>query len=150
MAFWGQTTEKHRFPETELAHPLKREQSENKEFFIAPGVIMEGKIKGMGNVRIAGCFKGEIHAKGDVTAEPKAHIIGCIWAENIVVRGEVEGDIHATSRVGLLDFGVLNGNLRTSLLTVATGSRMRGKVELGWDEREADKVVPIESAKFGV
>jgi cytoskeletal protein CcmA (bactofilin family) len=150
MAFWGQTTEKHRFPETELAHPLKREQSENKEFFIAPGVIIEGKIKGTGNVRIAGCFKGEIHAKGNVTVEPKAHIIGCIWAQNIVVRGEIEGDIHATSRVGLLDFGVLNGNLRTSLLTVATGSRMRGKVELGWDEKEADKVVPIESAKFGV
>ncbi len=150
MAFWGQTTEKHQFPETELAHPLKREQSENKEFFIAPGVIIEGKIKGTGNVRIAGCFKGDIHAKGNVTVEPGAHIIGCIWAENIVVRGEVEGDIHATSRVGLLNFGVLNGNLRASLLTVATGSRMRGKVELGWDEREADKVVPIESAEFGV
>ncbi len=150
MALWGQTTEKEQFHETELAQPSLQQHSEDKEFIIAPGVIIEGKIKGTGNVRIAGCFKGEIHVKGNVTVEPKAHIIGCIWAQNIVVRGEIEGDIYATSRVGLLDFGVLNGNLRTSLLTVATGSRMRGKVELGWDEREADKVVPIESAKFGV
>ncbi len=150
MALWGQTTEKEQFHETELAQPSLQQHSEDKEFFIAPGVIIEGKIKGTGNVRIAGCFKGEIHVKGNVTVEPKAHIIGCIWAQNIVVRGEIEGDIYATSRVGLLDFGVRNGNLRTSLLTVATGSRMRGKVELGWDEREADKVVPIESAKFGV
>ena len=150
MALWGQTTEKEQFHETELAQPSLQQHSEDKEFIIAPGVIIEGKIKGTGNVRIAGCFKGEIHVKGNVTVEPKAHIIGCIWAQNIVVRGEIEGDIYATSRVGFLDFGVLHGNLRTSLLTVATGSRMRGKVELGWDEREADKVVPIESAKFGV
>ena len=48
-----------------------------------------------------------------------------------------------------MDFGVLNGNLRASLLTVATGSRMHGKVEFGWGEPGASKVVPIESAEFG-
>ncbi len=150
MALWGQTTEKHQFPETELAHPLKREQSENKEFFIAPGVIIEGKIKGTGNVRIAGCFKGDIHEKGNVTVEPGAHINGEIRAENIVVRGEMEGNIYATALVELSESGVLRGDLKASSLAVAAGSRMRGKVEIGWDEREADKVVPIESAEFSV
>ncbi len=142
MALWGQTTEKEQFHETELARPSLQQHSKDKEFIIALGLIVEGKIEGTGHVRIAGCFKGDIHVEGDVTVEQGAHINGCIWAENIVVRGEVEGDIHATSRVGLTDFGVLNGDLKASLLTVATGSRIRGKVEIGGYER-GDKVIPI-------
>jgi len=146
MALWGQTTEKEQFHETELARPSLQQHSKDKEFIIALGLIVEGKIEGTGHVRIAGCFKGDIHVEGDVTVEQGAHINGCIWAENIVVRGEVEGDIHATSRVGLTDFGVLNGDLKASLLTVATGSRIRGKVEIGGYER-GDKVIPIRGGR---
>jgi hypothetical protein len=35
---------------------------------------------------------------------------------------------------------VLIGDLKASSLTVATGSSMRGKVEFGWDEPEAERV----------
>ena len=124
--------------------------SETKESFIAPGLTIEGKIEGTGNVHVAGRFKGEVSVKGDLTIERGAHISGEIRAENIVVRGEVEGNIHATARVELSESGVLTGDVKASSLTVATGSSMRGKVEFGWDEGEVQKVVPIESAEFGV
>ncbi len=139
MAFLGQSMEKDRFP-----------ISENQESLIAPGLIIEGKIEGTGNVRIAGRFKGEVSLKGDLTIERGAHISGEIRAENIVIRGEVEGNIHAKDRVELSESGVLTGDLKASSLTVTAGSRMRGKVEFGWDEGEAQKVVPIERAEFGV
>ncbi len=57
-----------------------------------------------------------------------------------MLKGKVEGNIHATSRVQLLEAGVLIGDLKASSLTVAAGSRMRGKVEFGWGEPEAEKV----------
>ncbi len=142
MALWGQITEKEQFHETELAQPSLQQHSEDKEFIIAPGLIVEGKIEGMGHVRIAGRFKGDIHVEGDVTVEQAAHISGEIRAENIFVRGEVKGNIYATALVELSESGVLNGDLKASLLTVATGSRIRGKVEIGGDER-GDKVIPI-------
>ncbi|MCZ6561496.1 MAG: polymer-forming cytoskeletal protein, partial [Deltaproteobacteria bacterium] len=82
--------------------------------------------------------------------ERGAHISGEIRAENIVVRGEVKGNIYATALVELSESGVLTGDLKASSLAVAAGSRMRGKVEFGWDEGEVQKVVPIESAEFGV
>ena len=97
---------------------------ENKESLIAPGSVIEGKIEGTGHVRIAGRFKGEVSITGDLTVEPGAHISGEIRAENIVVRGEVKGNIHAVSRVELLEAGVLIGDLKASSLTVAAGSRM--------------------------
>ena len=98
--------------------------SENKESLIAPGLIIEGKIEGTGHVRIAGRFKGEVSVKSDLTIERGAHISGEIRAENIVVRGEVKGNIHAVSRVELLEAGVLIGDLKASSLTVVAGSRM--------------------------
>ncbi len=139
MAFLRQSAQADQFP-----------SSENKESLIAPGLVIEGKIEGTGHVRIAGRFKGEISVKGDLTIEQGGHISGEIRAENIVVRGEVEGNIYATSLVELSEFGVLSGDLKASSLTVASGSRMRGKVEFGWNEGEAQKVVPIESAAFGI
>ncbi len=91
-------------------------------------------------MRIAGRFKGKVAMKGDLTIEAGAHISGEVRAENVVLRGKVEGNIHAASRVQLLETGVLIGDLKASSLTVATGSSMRGKVEFGWDELEAEKV----------
>ncbi len=139
MAFLGQSMQKDQFPSAEI-----------KDSLIAPGLAIEGKIEGTGHVRIAGRFKGEISVKGDLTIEQGAHISGEIRAENIVVRGEVEGNIYATALVELSESGVLTGDLKASSLAVAAGSRMRGKVEFGWDEGEVQKVVPIESAEFGV
>lgn len=146
MALWGQTTEKEQIPETELSQPSWQQHFEDKESVIAPGLTIEGKIEGKGDVRIAGCFKGDIHVEGNVTVQHGAHITGNILAKNIVVRGEVEGDIHATSQVEFTDFGVLNGDLKASLLTVAAGSSIRGKVEIGGDER-GDKVIPIRGGR---
>ncbi len=154
MALWGKITQNEQFPnETEKSKeprwPLgltsqTDRHPENKESLIAPGMTMEGKIEGTGNVRIGGRFKGEVSIKGDLTVEQGAHINGGIRAEIVIVRGEVKGNIHAVSRVELLEAGVLIGDLKASSLTVAAGSRMRGKVEFGWDEGEAHKVVPIE------
>ena len=44
---------------------------------------------------------------------------------------------------GLLEAGVFIGDVKASSLTVATGSRMRGKVGFGSDERGAGVVLPI-------
>ncbi len=107
---------------------------------IAPGLVIDGNIEGTGHVRIAGRFKGKVSIKGDLTIEQGAHISGEVQAENVVLKGKVEGIIHATSRVQLLETGVLIGDLKASSLTVATGSSMRGKVEFGSGEPEDEKV----------
>ena len=120
--------------------------SVSKESLVAPGLTIDGKIEGAGNVLFAGRFKGEINVKGDLIVERGAHVSGKVRAENIFLRGEVEGNIHAMSRVELLESGVLVGDLEASSLTVAAGSRMRGKVDFGWDERGANKVIPIEGS----
>ena len=106
-----------------------------KESLLAAGLMIEGKIEGSGHVRIAGNFKGDVHVQGNLTIEAGAKVTGGVRANTVVVGGELEGNIDAASRVELLQTGVLNGDLKAGSLTVAAGSRMRGRAEFGWDEK---------------
>jgi len=106
-----------------------------KESLLAAGLTIEGKIEGTGHVRIAGSFKGDVHVQGNLTIESGAKVTGGVRANTVVVGGELEGNIDAAARVELLQTGVLNGDLKAGSLTVAAGSRMRGRAEFGWDEK---------------
>ena len=57
----------------------------------------------------------------------------------MVISGEIEGNIESASRVELLETGVLNGDLKAGTLTVAAGSRMRGRAECGWGDEHLPK-----------
>jgi len=85
--------------------------------------------------RIAGRFQGDVHVQGNLTIEADAKVTGGVRAAAVVIGGELEGNIDGAQRVELLATGVLNGNLKAGSLTVAAGSRMRGQVEFGWEEK---------------
>jgi cytoskeletal protein CcmA (bactofilin family) len=122
-------------PAPRPAATQNRADASTKESIIAAGLIIEGKIEGAGHVRIAGDFKGDVNVQGNLTIEAGAHLTGGVKADTVVVGGQLDGNIDAASRVELLSTGVLNGELKAGSLTVAAGSRMRGKAEFGWDEK---------------
>jgi cytoskeletal protein CcmA (bactofilin family) len=115
--------------------PAARAADSGKESLLAAGLTIEGKIEGAGHIRIAGNFKGDVHVQGNLTIESGAKLTGSVRAQTVIVGGELEGNIDAASRVELLQTGVLNGDLKAGSLTVAAGSRMRGRAEFGWDEK---------------
>jgi len=106
-----------------------------KESLIAADVTIEGKIEGAGHVRIAGRFKGDVNVEGNVTIEQGAHVTGQIAAATVIVSGEVQGNISASQRVELLETGIINGDVKAAVLTVAAGSRMRGSADFGWSDK---------------
>lgn len=119
--------------------PRRSAERDTKESLIAADLTIEGKIDGAGHVRIAGRFKGDINVQGHLTIELGAKVTGAVRATAVIIAGELEGNIDAASRVELLETGVLNGDLKAGSLTVAAGSRMRGQVEFGWEEKAVQK-----------
>jgi cytoskeletal protein CcmA (bactofilin family) len=107
-----------------------------KESLIASDLQIEGKIEGAGHVRIAGSFKGDVHVHGNLTIDPGARLTGQVRANTVVVGGELHGNIEAAARVELLATGVVAGDVKAGSLIVSAGSRMRGQVEFGWEEKE--------------
>jgi cytoskeletal protein CcmA (bactofilin family) len=130
-------------PPVSTAAPRATTKPDAKESVIASDLTIEGKIEGSGHVRIAGRFKGDVHVEGNLTIESGARLTGEVRASTVVVGGELEGNIEAATRVELLQTGVLNGDLKAGSLTVAAGSRMRGRAEFGW----GDNALNSEGAK---
>ena len=105
-----------------------------KESIISADLNIEGKIEGSGDIRIAGRFKGDVNVQGNLTIEAGATLTGGVRAKTVAIGGHLEGNIDGAARVDLLATGVLIGDLTAESLTVAAGSRMRGKAEFGWPE----------------
>lgn len=126
-------------------HQMAITQPKPSESILGAGLTIEGKIEGNGNVRVSGRFKGNVNVKGELTVEPGASIDGEVIADTVLVGGEVRGQIVASSRVEFKESGTLMGDLKAGSLTVAAGSRMRGKVEFGWKEGEIEDASPFES-----
>jgi cytoskeletal protein CcmA (bactofilin family) len=114
-------------------------RAEGGESVIAANLSIEGKIEGIGNVKIAGRFKGDVRIDGNFNIEPGAHLVGQVLAGIVVVGGELQGNIESAKRVDVLDGGVIVGDVKAGSITVAAGSRMRGHVEFGWEEEKALK-----------
>lgn len=129
------------FTPTQVAppRPATPPQPELKESLIAADLTIEGKIEGSGHVRIAGKFKGDVNVQGNLRIERGAKLSGGVRAKQVVVAGELEGNIESASLVELLDSAVLVGDVKAGSLTVAAGSKIRGHIETGWDSKDAAK-----------
>jgi cytoskeletal protein CcmA (bactofilin family) len=114
-------------------------ESAHKESIIGGDVTIVGRIDGVGNVRLAGKFEGDVNIQGDLTVEIGAKLTGSVRANAVVIAGEVEGNIEGAARVELLATGVLNGDLKAGTLIVAAGSKMRGRSEFGWNDETPTK-----------
>ena len=121
---------------------------EAKESIIHADIKITGKIDGSGHVRIAGHFEGDVHIQGDLTIDAGAKLTGGVRASSVTIGGEIEGNIESAASVEILSTGILNGDLKAGTLTVASGSRMRGRVEFGWgDEAEVKPALKLGSQK---
>jgi cytoskeletal protein CcmA (bactofilin family) len=136
-------------PEPAAAPPPRRPapaRTEGGESVIAANLSIEGKIEGVGNVKIAGRFKGDVRIDGNFTIEPGAHLTGQVLAGVVVVGGELQGNIESAKRVDVLEGGVIVGDVKAGSITVAAGSRMRGHVEFGWDDKAAKPTTGLTTA----
>ena len=116
-----------------------RDLREMKESVIAGDITITGKIDGRGHVRLAGRFEGDVNIEGNLTIDAGAKLTGSVRAKSVTIGGEIEGNIDGAESVELLATGVLSGDLKSGTLTVASGSRMRGRVEFGWHDEASSK-----------
>ncbi len=116
------------------ARTAPKERTDMKESLIASGLTIEGKIIGNGHVRVAGRFKGDIQVEGNLHIDSGARVEGQVKAGEVIVSGELQGNIESAKRVELQQGGTINGDVKAGSLTVATGARMRGSVDFGFEE----------------
>lgn len=119
-------------PPVEAPRPTKRQ--EGSESVIGADLSIEGSITGVGSVRLAGRFTGDVTVDGAVTIESGAKLAGSVRASTVAIAGELEGNVVKASRVDVHASGLIVGDLKADTLTLAAGSRVRGHIECGWAE----------------
>jgi cytoskeletal protein CcmA (bactofilin family) len=155
MALFKDTGSSKEFPPPPPKDPFPREversiapapdvrrhdgRADTRESLIGSELSIEGKILGVGHVRVAGKFKGDIQVDGNLSIDAGAQVNGQVKARNVTIAGELQGNIEGAIKVELLETGVLVGDVKASSLTVAAGSRMRGQVEFGWENQGTTK-----------
>ena len=100
------------------------------DVFLGKGSKIVGSLKFSGTVEIQGEVEGEIHSDGKLILGEGAQIKALVHGAEVVVRGNVFGDIFASKKLKLEKPAVIKGNLKCALLSIDEGVSIEGKISM--------------------
>jgi len=122
----------------------KPKQTAHIDSLIGQNTEIHGDVFFSGGLHIDGTVKGSVVAeKGDdsvLTLSERGTIEGEVKVPNVVVNGSVIGDVHATGHVELAAHARVHGNVYYSLIEMAMGAEVNGKLmhQVDGDTSETD------------
>jgi cytoskeletal protein CcmA (bactofilin family) len=98
---------------------------------VPAGGEFEGLVKLRHAARIDGSVAGEIVSDDCVWIGKQARVRARVSAREVLVAGELEGEVRASSKVELLDTARVVAQLETPRVVLADGSFFRGRCVTG-------------------
>lgn len=98
--------------------------------FLGRDTEFEGKLSFTGAVRIDGKLSGEIFSSGTLIVGESAVIKAQIHIADMVISGEVHGDIFAEKKIEITVPGKLFGNIKTPKLVLEEGVIFEGNCKM--------------------
>jgi len=89
-----------------------------------------GTMRFKTSLRIDGEYEGKIDAQGLLVIGPDAKIKGDLTADEIIIGGEIHGNVHARKRLELFNTAKLYGDIKTPKLKMEDGVVFQGKCEM--------------------
>jgi cytoskeletal protein CcmA (bactofilin family) len=117
---------------------------------IGKSVQIRGEVRGSEDLMVDGHVEGTITLlESRLTIGPNAHVAANISAKDVILLGQLIGNVSATGRVELRDGCDLVGDITAARLSIEEKAVFRGKVEPTQGERVA-AVAPAKSAEVPV
>ncbi len=91
-------------------------------------VVYVGVIEGCDNYVVHGRVEGNCDLNGVLLIGADGLWIGNITADTVIVRGRVEGAIHANFKIEVRPSARIKGDLSSPLIAVAEGAVLQGRV----------------------
>jgi cytoskeletal protein CcmA (bactofilin family) len=93
-------------------------------------IKFRGEISGSTDLLIDGEVDGVIRLTGArVTVRAEGRVHATIAAQDVVVAGQVEGEVRAAGRVELRDGAIVLGDICAARLSIEEGATLRGGVD---------------------
>jgi cytoskeletal protein CcmA (bactofilin family) len=98
---------------------------------LGKSIVIRGEVKGAEDLTIDGRVEGTVQL-GDnrLTIGPNANVAADLVARDVLVMGQVQGNILATGRVELRAGCLVEGDVRALRLAIEDNAGFHGKVDL--------------------
>src|ERR1700744_4739467 len=98
---------------------------------LGKSIVVRGEVKGAEDLTIDGRVEGTVQL-GDnrLTIGPNANVAADLVARDVLVMGQVQGNINATGRVELRAGCLVEGDVRALRLAIEENAGFHGKVDL--------------------
>jgi cytoskeletal protein CcmA (bactofilin family) len=108
------------------------------EPIVAPNAEFTGLLHLNGPARIDGRIGGEVMATGIVWIGEKGRVRARVEAEEVIVAGELEGEVRASGKIELLATARVTAALYTPRVVLAEGSFFEGRCHTEGGGRSVD------------
>ncbi|WP_240316947.1 bactofilin family protein [Saccharospirillum mangrovi] len=113
---------------------------------------INGDIRVSGGLHVDGRIKGNILADPDsgaaVRISDKGLVEGEIRAPNIVINGEVKGDVYSSEHIELAKKAVVTGDVHYVMMEMVMGAKVNGKLlHVATDKSKKAKPVTSENSQ---
>lgn len=103
-----------------------RDQASARATLINEGCKISGEISGSGDFVINGEVAGDCDINGTLSLARNGFWQGIIRADNVIVAGQIEGDITASGKVEITDTARISGTVTAEAIAVAEGAVVEG------------------------
>ena len=98
---------------------------------LGPGLKIKGELIGHEDLKLEGKIEGAISLGGHrLNVGSTAHIHAHIVAREVVVAGEVIGNVNARDRIEIKKGGSIVGDLTTARIVIEDGAFFKGAIEI--------------------
>ncbi len=103
---------------------------------LTQSLVIEGEISGRDDLLIDGVVDGKIRLQGGtLTVGPHGRVMADVEAREVVVHGEVTGNIRGQERVRIAATGRAKGEINTRLISIEEGAEVHVRVNIEREER---------------
>ena len=101
---------------------------------------VKGEITGNEDLHIDGSVEGLVHLEDrKLTVGASAKVTADVIAREVVVYGNVKGNLRARDRIEIKKDGSVVGDLTTARISIEDGAYFKGSIEIDKTGDEADK-----------
>ncbi len=126
--------------EAQTVKSLKKDSKDFAVAIITEGCNFEGKLYCKGATRIGGKVDGEIISEGLLIIEDSANLKADITAEDIIIQGQIHGNLSSNGRVELSPTSVFEGSIKTDSLVIQEGAKFNGTTSMNINPTKAPAV----------
>ena len=106
---------------------MEKDKVADSTSLLSKNVKIEGEIQGPENLHVEGYIKGSIKLSGDVFVGNTGIVEADVEAKNIVIQGEVTGNVLAHQQLEIHPTGKLIGNCSAASIDIKEGAIFEGR-----------------------